>query len=110
MIIASIYPFPFFIGHGHDVNFTLIKDGDIFSCEEGKITSTVMNQYDRFPERAMLAGFKHFGITAVDVDMWVFGNPLHTPVKEAQDIERCIVTVRFVGIRTYVRFQMHARL
>ena len=83
MIIASIYPFPFFIGHGHDVNFSLIKDGEIFSCEEGKITSTIMNQYDRFPERSMLSGFKHFGITAEDVDIWVFGNPLHTPVKEA---------------------------
>lgn len=83
MIIASVYPFPFFIGHGHDVNFSLIKDGEIFSCEEGKITSTVMNQYDRFPERSMIAGFKELGISAEDVDIWVFGNPLHTPVKEA---------------------------
>lgn len=83
MIIASVYPFPFFIGHGHDVNFSLITDGNIYSCEEGKITSTVMSQYDRFPERAMIAGFKQLGINAADVDIWVFGNPLHTPVKEA---------------------------
>lgn len=82
MIIASMYPFPFYIGHGHDTNFSLIKNGELFSCEEGKITETVMNQYQRIPEQSMLAGFKHFGITAKDVDIWVFGQPLHTPIRE----------------------------
>lgn len=83
MVIASIYPFPFYIGHGHDVNFSLIKDGDIYSCEEGKINEVVMDQYDRFPEKAMLAGFKEFNITASDVDIWVFGQPHLTPVEPA---------------------------
>ena len=72
-IIASIYPFPFFIGEGHDTNFSLLNGDKIFSCEEGKINNTVNSQLDRFPEKSMLSGFKNFGLLPENVDYWVFG-------------------------------------
>ena len=82
-IIASVYPFPFFIGEGHDTNFSLIVGNDIFSCEEGKINSVVNSQCDRFPEKSMLSAFKHFGIYPSEVDNWVFGSRKYTEEKPA---------------------------
>ena len=61
-IIASVYPFPFFIGEGHDTNFSLIVGNEIFSCEEGKINGVANSNCDRFPEKSMLSAFKHFNI------------------------------------------------
>ncbi len=78
-IIASLYPFPFFIGEGHDANFSLIKNNDLFSNEEGKINQVVMNNLDKFPQKSMLSGFKKFNIEANDVDHWVFGGKGSVP-------------------------------
>ena len=72
-IIASIYPFPFSIGQGHDTNFTLIKNGRIFSFEEGKINEIVNSQSDRFPEKTMLSACKQLKLNLNEVDHWVFG-------------------------------------
>ena len=83
-IIASIYPFPFFIGMGHDTNFSLIKDNKIFSSEEGKLGAVVNSSCDRFPEKSMLSGFKYFNIEPKDVDHWVFGGYGKTPKKAAR--------------------------
>ena len=33
-IIASVYPFPYRLGQGHDVNFSLLNDGQVYSYEE----------------------------------------------------------------------------
>lgn len=82
-IIASLYPFPFFIGEGHDVNFTLIKNNKIFSNEEGKINQVVMNNLDKFPQKSMLSAFKNFNIEAKDVDNWVFGGRGYTNEEKA---------------------------
>jgi carbamoyltransferase len=82
-IIASIYPFPFFIGVGHNTNFSLIKDKKIFSLEEGKLATVVNSSCDRFPEKSMLSGFKYFNIEPKDVDHWVFGGYGKTPKKPA---------------------------
>ena len=80
-IIASIYPFPFFIGEGHNTNFSLIKGNEIFSCEEGKINGVVNSNCDRFPERSMFLAFKKFNLDPRDVDHWVFGCRKFTPEK-----------------------------
>ena len=72
-IIGSVYPFPFFIGEGHDTNFSLLKGKEIFSSEEGKINQIVMNNLDKFPQKSMMTGFKENNIEARDVDHWVFG-------------------------------------
>lgn len=82
-VIASVYPFPFFIGEGHDTNFTLIKNDEIFSCEEGKINGVVNSQCDRFPERAILSALKYFKIQAEEIDCWVFGGRKFTQEKPA---------------------------
>ena len=52
-IIASLYPFPFFIGEGHDTNFSLINNKNIFSNEEGKINQVVLNNLDKFPQKSI---------------------------------------------------------
>jgi predicted NodU family carbamoyl transferase len=78
-IIASIYPFPCFIGAGHDTNFSLIKGNKIFSLEEGKLNAVVNSACDKFPEKSMLSGFKYFNIEPKDVDHWVFGGHGKTP-------------------------------
>ena len=67
-IIASIYPFPCFIGAGHDTNFSLIKGNKIFSLEEGKLSAVVNSACDRFPEKLMLSGFKYFNIEPKEFD------------------------------------------
>ncbi len=72
-IIASIYPFPFFIGEGHDTNFSLINGNKIFSNEEGKINQVILNNLDKFPQKSMMSAFKEQNIQAKDVDHWVFG-------------------------------------
>ena len=61
-IIASVYPFPFFIGTGHDTNFSLIKGDQIFSQEEGKISGVVNSRCERFPERSIFSALKYFNI------------------------------------------------
>ena len=71
--IASVYPFPFFIGEGHDTNFSLLSGNKIYSCEEGKINNTVNSQQDRFPEKSMLTGFRSLDVNPENVDYWVFG-------------------------------------
>ena len=71
--IASVYPFPFLIGEGHDTNFSLISGNRIFSCEEGKINNIVNSQQDRFPEKSMLSGFKMLNLHPEKIDYWVFG-------------------------------------
>lgn len=81
MYIAGMYPFPFYIGHGHDSSFSIFSRDDIYSCEEGKIAEMVMNQYPRIPERSMLAGFRQLGIKPSDIDIWAFGQPNNTPVE-----------------------------
>ncbi len=72
-IIASVYPFPFFIGEGHDTNFSLINGNKIFSNEEGKINQVILNNLDKFPQKSMMNAFKENKIQAKDVDHWVFG-------------------------------------
>ena len=42
-IIASIYPFPFFIGEGHDTNFSLLYKNNLYSNEEGKINQVILD-------------------------------------------------------------------
>lgn len=81
--IASVYPFPFYIGDGHDTNFSLIRGNKIFSSEEGKISGIVNSQSERFPERSMLSACKEFDIELKDIDHWVFGLPGDTPIKPA---------------------------
>ena len=82
-IIGSVYPFPFFIGGGHNTNFTLIKGNEIFTSEEGKINEVVNSSCDRFPEKSILAGLKHFDIHPQEVDHWIFGSPGQIPTKPA---------------------------
>tara|TARA_B100000686_G_scaffold342024_1_gene420409 strand:+ start:317 stop:2269 length:1953 start_codon:yes stop_codon:yes gene_type:complete len=82
-IIASVYPFPFSIGEGHDTNFSIIKGNRIFSCEEGKINGVVNSQCDRFPQKSILSALNHFNIESKQIDCWVFGCKKNTPEKPA---------------------------
>ena len=72
-IIASIYPFPFFIGEGHDTNFSLLYKNNLYSNEEGKINQVILDNVDKFPQKSMMHAFKENKIQAKDVDHWVFG-------------------------------------
>ncbi len=81
--IASIYPFPFFIGEGHDVNFSLVNGNKIFSNEEGKINQIVHNNLDKFPQKSMLSGLKENKIQPKDITDWVFGGKGTVQEKQA---------------------------
>ncbi len=81
--IASIYPFPYRIGQGHDVNFSLLSGGDIYSYEEAKISQIMHDSTSRIPERSMLLGFRELGLAPRDVDQWVFGAPYKVDEKAA---------------------------
>ena len=81
--IASIYPFPYRIGQGHDVNFSLLSGGDIYSYEEAKISQIMHDSTSRIPERSMLLGFRELGLAPRDVDHWVFGAPYKVDEKAA---------------------------
>ena len=47
----------------------------IFSYEEGKVTTVKNDGTLKFPERALMLGFKEFEITPDEVDKWVFPTP-----------------------------------
>lgn len=74
-IIASCYPFPFTIGHGHDVNCSLLGGDRVYSYEEAKISQIMHDSCSRFPERALFLGLRHFGIAPREVTHWVWGMP-----------------------------------
>ena len=80
MIIASVYPFPFHIGLGHDANVAILSPTQVFSYEEGKLSGDVMPCFPGFPQRALAAGFRQHAIGPKDVDHWVFGRPFRTDV------------------------------
>ena len=82
-IIASIYPFPFFIGEGHDTNFSLISNNNIYSNEEGKINQIILDNVDKLPQKSMMNAFKENKIQAKDVDHWVFGGRGSVSEKES---------------------------
>jgi carbamoyltransferase len=82
-IIASCYPFPFTIGHGHDVNCSLLAGDRIYSYEEAKISQVMHDSCSRFPERALFLGLRQFGIAPRDVMHWVWGVPNQVNVAAA---------------------------
>ena len=75
MIIASIYPCPFDIQDRHEFNASVIKDDQIFSYEEGKVTTVKNDGTSKFPERTLMLGFKELEILPNQVDKWVFPTP-----------------------------------
>jgi len=81
--VASIYPFPFSIGQGHDVNFSLVAGSRIYSYEEAKISQIMHDSCSRFPERSMFLGFRQLGLTPRDVAHWVWGVPHRVDVTAA---------------------------
>lgn len=81
--VASIYPFPFSIGQGHDVNFSLITGGQVYSYEEAKISQVMHDPCSRFPERSMFLGFRQLGLAPCDIAHWVWGIPHQVDVAAA---------------------------
>jgi len=82
-IIASCYPFPFTIGHGHDVNCSLLAGDRVYSYEEAKISQVMHDSCSRFPERALFLGLHQFGLAPRDVAQWVWGMPNRVNVAAA---------------------------
>ena len=75
MIIASLYPCPFDVQDRHEFNASVIKDEEIFSYEEGKVTTVKNDGTSKFPERTLMLGFKELNVTPDQVDKWVFPTP-----------------------------------
>jgi len=75
MIIASIYPCPFDVQDRHDLSAALIKDGEIFAYEEGKLTSIKNESTVKFPERSLMMGCKELDVLPSEIDKWVFPVP-----------------------------------
>jgi len=75
MIIASIYPCPFDRQDRHEFNASVLKGEEFYSYEEGKLTSVKNDGTLKFPERALMLGFKELNITPDQVDKWVFPTP-----------------------------------
>jgi len=75
MIIASLYPCPFDVQDRHEFNASVLYGKKIFSYEEGKVTTVKNDGTLKFPERALMLGFKEFEITPDEVDKWVFPTP-----------------------------------
>ena len=63
MIIASLYPCPFDVQERHEFNASVLKDDQVFSYEEGKVTTVKNDGTSKFPERALMLGFKELNIT-----------------------------------------------
>ena len=76
MIIASLYPCPFDVQDRHEFNASVLKDDQIFSYEEGKVTTVKNDGTSKFPERSLMLGFKELNITPEQVDKWVFPSPI----------------------------------
>jgi len=72
MIIASIYPSPFDTGERHESNASIIKDGQIYSYEEAKLTSVKLDSTIKYPERSLFFGCKQLRITPDKINKWVF--------------------------------------
>ena len=75
MIIASLYPCPFDVQDRHEFNASVLKGDEIFSYEEGKVTTVKNDGTSKFPERALMLGFKELNITPEQVERWVFPTP-----------------------------------
>jgi len=75
MIIASLYPCPFDIQDRHEFNASVLKDDQIFSYEEGKVTTVKNDGTSKFPERTLMLGFKELEVLPNQVDKWVFPTP-----------------------------------
>jgi len=75
MIIASIYPCPFDIQDRHEFNSTVISGEQIYSYEEGKLTTIKNDGTIKFPERSLMMGLKEFNLLPHQVDKWVFPTP-----------------------------------
>ena len=81
MIIASMYPCPFDMQERHDHNATIIKENQIYSYEEEKLTGIKNEETVRFPERSLMMGMKELDIVPSDVDIWVFPTPLKLNIR-----------------------------
>ena len=75
MIIASLYPCPFDVQDRHEFNASVLNGDQIFSYEEGKVTTVKNDGTLKFPERALMLGFKELNIIPEQVDKWVFPTP-----------------------------------
>lgn len=76
MIIASLYPCPFDVQDRHEFNASILKGDQIYSYEEGKVTTVKNDGTPKFPERSLMLGFKELNITPDQVDKWVFPSPV----------------------------------
>jgi carbamoyltransferase len=75
MIIASLYPCPFDVQDRHEFNASVLNGEQVFSYEEGKVTTVKNDGTSKFPERTLMLGFKELGITPDQVEKWVFPTP-----------------------------------
>ena len=74
-IIASIYPAPFDTQLRHEINSSIFKDGDIYSYEEGKLSTIKNDPVGMFPERSFFLGLKELNVKPDKIDKWVFPKP-----------------------------------
>ena len=74
-IIASIYPSPFDNQLRHELNASFFKNGEIYSYEEGKLSSLKNDPVGLFPERSIFAGMKELKIEPERINLWVLAKP-----------------------------------
>lgn len=74
-IIASIYPSPFDTQLRHEINSSVFKNGEIFSYEEGKLSSIKNDPVGMFPERSLFCGLKELKVEPRKINTWVLPKP-----------------------------------
>ncbi len=75
-IVVGIYPTPYdHHPHSHDFNCAIIKDTEIFACEEKKLFGYKFDDGTAFPYRSLIAGLKELKIKPKNVNKWVFTCP-----------------------------------
>ena len=70
--IISLYPSPFDNQIRHEYNASIFKNGDLFSYEEGKLSSIKNDGIGIFPERSLFYGLKELKLDIKKVSKWVF--------------------------------------
>lgn len=99
MIIASLYPCPFDLEVSHDYSAAILKDGEVYACEEEKLTGVKNDNTVQFPERSLMMGCKELGIAPADVDHWVFPTSALPPVRDGFFVLLCNILKAFSGNR-----------
>ncbi len=73
--LASIYPTPYDFQLRHEYNSSIYCKDQIYSYEEGKLTTIKNDGTAHFPEKSLLMGFKELKILPKDINLWILPIP-----------------------------------